>query len=454
MGDYAALQNAFYKKLLENLRASVGTVANLSNLMPFEQESIGGFAWFWDLQGDINEQTYYLMNTATAYNKDTGAIKASATSATNTAAYIYDALQYRLSETDNTAINQSRTNAATQENTLVQRWNSVGQPQITDAMMKEAGVETRADYIVMHQFCDVWSGGAGKVTRFDILNTDDVDRLFPKMPQSAAPVLQSMVQYVAATKDVATIVSNQTKGAILRTNLVNAVRSPTSANGAISIKNVTSGTKSTVPAWTPQQSTSALQGDLDKGGTFTVTLSVTKEDSNTVKVSVEGSGGGVIPIDFISFFGSAGASYNSFSQKGSGSSLDIVLTYKGVGKVSFDPMQFSESTRKGWYAQKVIAQAYANIGVTGISRPPTSGYVLSGLNQMITMGKNGNAGYINAAVFSNPPSIKLTYKDGNYSTFTSDFKQESSWGVSIFGIRQGSYLRCLSTTSSGRLPVR
>jgi hypothetical protein len=433
MTEYAVLEKELTAETFNELRSKVGAVKNLPNLMPFEQESIGGFAWFWNISGATNQQTYNLMNTAAAYNPDTAAVKASATSVTNAALAIYQALQYRLSETDNTALSQSQTDSATQANNVVATWNSCGQPQITDAQLKEGNVSTRQDYIV-NQFLQVYSAD-GKLTRADFINSRNPSSLFPKMPSSLAPVLSAVAQYIAATEDVQTILDNQMSAGWIKGRLVKALQSPVVANGAITTKDATSGNSSVLPAWIPQQSTTDLQGDLDKGGTFTITLNVTKENSTTVKVSVNGKGGGTVPINFLSFFGSAGASYNSVSEQGSGTSIDIQLTYTGVGVVNFAPLPFNQSSLQGWYEPNLIAQAYGNIGVTGGSKPAKSGYVLSGLNETYKLGKNGNVGYIAAAVFSNPPSVKITYKDGNYSNFNSKITQESSWGVSLFGIK-------------------
>jgi hypothetical protein len=387
MTEYTVLEKDLTTETFNELRSKVGAVKNLPNLMPFEQQSIGGFAWFWNISGAMNLQTYNLMNAATAYNPDTGAIRASATSVTNAALAIYRALQYRLSGADNTSLSKSQTNAATQANHVVEMWNSCGQPQITDAQLKEAGVNTRQDYIV-YQFLKKYSAD-GKVTRFDFSRSRDPSELFPNMPSSLAPVLSAVAQYIAATADVQTILDNQMSGTWLKNQLVNALQTPLAANGAITTKDATSGNPGLLPAWTPQQSTTDLQGDLDQGGSFTITLNVTKEDSTKVKVSVNGKGGGTVPINFLSFSGNAGASYNSFSEQGSGTSVDIQLTYTGVGVVNFAPLSFNQSSLQGWYEPNLIAQAYENIGVTGDSRPAKSGSVLSGLNDTYKLGKNG-----------------------------------------------------------------
>jgi len=434
MTTYSPVENSFYQAILSATKSSLSSVSNLKNLTSFEQGSIGGFAWFWNLQGDTNLATYNLMNASMSYDADSGAVEALTTPVTNVALDIYNALQYRLSEADNTALSQAQTNALTQANNTVNAWNSSGQPQITSELEQSVHVNTPIDYIV-YQFLNVYSGGAGKVKWADFGSARNPSSLFPDMPPSLSPVLLALTQYAAATGNVATIYDNQNSASWLKTQLVNAIENPSSTNGAITTKDVTSGATTTVPAWTVAQSTSDLQQSLESGSTITIKMSATKESETTVKVSVNGNVAGVVPIDFISFFGGGGASYNSFSQEGTGSSVEIEMTYTGAGVANFAPMSFNQSTLQGWYSANTIAEAYNNRNVTGSERPETSGYILSGLNPTIKLGKNGNAGYISSLVFSNPPAVKMTYTNGNFSTFKSVFKEESSWGVSLFGIK-------------------
>ena len=432
MSDYSNLQNAFYQELLKNLRSSVGSVKNLSNLKAFEQETNGGFAWFWNIQRKTNSLTYQLMNTATSYNKATGAIKSSETSAINTALAVYEALQYKLSEADQTALNASNTKASTQANNLVNAWNSAGLPQITDADMKKAEVSTPLDYVV-HQFTDVWSDT--QVNWRKITDTRNPAELFPKAPPSADSLLGPLVSYVKATADVATIRDNELSSNWLKNKLVNAIQSPAIDNGAITTKDPISGTENMVPKWTVQQDTTSLQETLEGSSQVKVKMHAEKHDETTVNVSMGGRLIGGFGISFLSFFGGGGASYTSFSQKGSGSSVDIELTYNGVGVANFVPEKFDQVTLKGWYDQKTIAQAYANRDVGPGGRPSVSGYCLSGLNPSYILGDNGNGGYMTAAVFSNPPAINMTYTKGDYSVFKSHFHEETSWGVGLFGIK-------------------
>jgi len=434
MTDYSPVETPFYKEILSATKSSLGSASNLENLTSFEQGGIGGFAWFWNLQGNTNQTTYDFMNAATSYDSNTGAVKAATTPATNVALAIYQALQYRLSEVDNTALSQSQTNAAVQANNTVNSWNSSGQPQITDAMMTAVNVNTRIDYIV-YQFLNVYSGEAGSVKWSAFGSSRNPGSLFPDMPPSVSSVLGALTQYAAATGNVSTIIDNQNSGSWLKNQLVNSIETPTETNGAITTKDVTSGQTQTVPSWAVAQAVSDLQQTLESSATITIQMQVTKKTETTVNVSVNGAAGGIIPVDFLSFFGSGSVSYNSFSQQGTGSSVDIELIYTGAGVANFSPMAFNQSTLKGWYDENVIAEAYMNRAVIGDQRPSVSGYVLSGLNPTIELGALGNAGYINAAVYSNPPSVKMTYKTGSYSVFKSSFKEESSWGVSLFGIK-------------------
>ena len=434
MTNYSPVEIDFYKEILNATRSSLGSLSNLRNLTSFEQGSTGGFAWFWNIQGNTNNKTYSLMNTACSFDQTTGAIQASTTPATNVALDIYTALQYRLSAEDNTALNTAQTNAVVQANNTVNTWNSSGQPQITSEMMKAVNVNTPIDYIV-YQFLNVYSGESGSVKWSDFGSARNPGSLFPDMPPSLGSVLGALTQYAAATSDVSTIIDNQNSGSWLKNKLMSAVQDPSANNGAITTKDVTTGATETVPSWIVQQATSDLQQTLESSQTIKIQMLVTKKDEETVSVSVNGSAGGIIPVDFLSFFGGGSVSYNSFSQKGSGSSVNIELTYTGAGVANFSPMAFNQSTLKGWYDENTIAEAFNNINVTGDNRPEKSGYVLSGLNPTIQLGSNGNAGYINAAVFANPPSVKMTYTTGDFSTFKSSFKQESSWGVSLFGIK-------------------
>lgn len=434
MTNSSPVQNEFYQAILKAVRSSIGGTSNLSNLSAYEQESNAGFAWMWNISGNTNEKTYQLMNTATAFNKDTGAIKASVSSATNTALEIYKVLEYRLSDSDEAAVSKAQTTNVTEANNVVAAWNSAGFPQITSADMKEAGVTKPVDFVTYTAFTK-WCAKDTPVTWDEFTNARNPNSLFPNRPSSGDSVLMSLTPYVGAMAGVSATMQLIQNGNWLKNQLCASIEQPTSKNGAITIKNITSGSTDTVPSWAVQEATKDLQNSLDGRDTITVKMSATKSDSQTVKMSINGGASFVAAIDFLSFFGSGSASYNSFSTEGSGSSVDIELTYTGVGIAHFKPEEFSQSTLKGWYAQKVIAEAYANRNITGSDRPAQSGFVLSGLSPSYVFGAKGNTGYIDAMVFSNPPSVKMTYQTGNYSTFQSHFKQESSWGIGLFGIK-------------------
>lgn len=435
MSDNVPMPKEFYKAILNAVRSSFGGVANLSNLSAYEQESNAGFAWYWNIDGGTtNDKTYQLMNTATAYNKDTESIKASATSTTNTALAIYRALEYRLSTLDEAAVNKAQVTSSNEGNNVVVAWNTANFPQITSSDMKEAGVSNQASFVTYYAFTK-WCAKDKPVTWDQFSNARDVLSLFPNRPSNADSVIMSLTPYVGAMSGVSATLQLIQNGNWLKNKLIASIQEPTEKNGAITTKNIISGSTELLPAWNVQETTKALQNILDGGDVVTVKMSATKSDSTTVKVSINGGIDLIAPINFIFFFGGGGsASYNSFSTEGSGSSVDIELTYTGAGVAHFDPMKFDQASLKGWYEQKVIAEAYANRNVTGSDRPAQSGFVLSGLSPAYVFGSKGNAGYINAIVFSNPPSVKMTYKTGNYSTFKSHFKEESSWGIGLFGI--------------------
>ena len=433
MANYTDVQNAFYAELKKEVNESAAIqTKSMTNALPFEQEGTAGFAWFWNMSGKINKLSYDLMNTATSYNNQTGAIKASNNSVTATALDIYTALQYRFSEEDQKAINASQTAASSQINAVTTAWNQANQPKITDAQKQAANVNTDIDFI-SYTFLSVW--GEGKVSWIDITDTDEPRKLFPKMPPSAESILDSFVTYVSTTSSVATIQNNMLSSSWLKNKLIAALKTPATTNGGVNVKSPSTGDEAIKPGYDNPPATNAILDSLNSAGAITITLTASKSSSSEVIVSVGGKIAGTIPVDFITFTGSAGASYNSFSTQGTGDSVKIEITWNGPTVLNFQPTKFDRSNKTGWYSQQTLADAFLNKDVGAGEQPKKSGYVLLGLSPAYKLGNQGNCGYINAALIANPPSIKMTYEQGDYNTFQSHFKEESSWGVSIFGIK-------------------
>lgn len=433
MATYTDVQNAFYAELQKQVNQSAVIKAKgITNALPFEQEGTAGFAWLWNMSGNINQLSYDLMNTATDYHQATGAIRASNSSVTDTALDIYTALQYRYSDEDQKAINAAQAKAISQASAVVSAWNQANQPEITDANRKAVGATTDIDFI-SYTFLKVW--GDGKVTWSDITNNRNPRTLFPNMPASAESILNSFVSYVSITSSVATIQNNMFSSSWLKNKLIGALQEPTTNNGGVNVKSPSTGDAAMMPGYNNPPATNTILDGLNSAAAITITLTASKSDASAVSVSVGGKLAGAIPVDFITFTGSAGASYNAFSTAGTGDSVTIEITWNGPTVLNFQPLKFDQSSLKGWYSQQILADAYLNKDVGAGGQPKKSGYVLSGLNQAYRLGDQGNCGYINAALIANPPSIKMTYEHGDYTTFQSHFQEQSSWGISIFGIQ-------------------
>ncbi|WP_445626971.1 RNA polymerase sigma factor [Nostoc sp. DSM 114167] len=183
------------------------------------------------------------------------------------------------------------------------------------------------------------------------------------------------------------------------------------------------------------KSQAAIQNDLDSNNTISFGMTTSQASGESVSVSIEGQAGFSVG-SWLTFATTAGGSYDMSKSQGTSTDASIKLTWKGYSVVPMAPTAWQQATNVGWYYTDPIAQAVNNgtQDVTGFKFLNKPAYDLQ------PFAKGGNFGLLNNLVISNYPTIEITYKNANFSSFKQSWNQSVSGNLKLFGfIELGSF---------------
>ena len=211
----------------------------------------------------------------------------------------------------------------------------------------------------------------------------------------------------------------------------NNTQNPSATNGGLQTSPVASAPAYAVAYKLPE--TNQVLGGLQSGSKVTMSISVSNFSSTSTQLSIQGQTGFTVPIlDFMDIDFHAGASYNLSKYTQASSSLDMTVEYPGVYPFQADPLQLSKDYTTGWYDQTLLDSI-----VTGSSNPNISGFKIdpqSMWNIPDTFGPGKTFSRLKTFVISQYPTITMTFTAGNSSAIESDFQQNASLSVKLFGL--------------------
>ena len=420
--DYSQIKKVYY----EGLRKQVSQLAGASEVYALDSSVLGDYPWFWNNAQIFNLDTYNWFANVFSYNSD-GYLQSAGDSLNTGLFNTYRQLAYELSTADENAYNTANTANAAILNTVVTDYTTSVGPFPADA--------TTAQQRLQIIYAAILSWGPDGYTLEDLRTALDPVRALVKAPIGTEQLINDFLAYLNKTQAVATIQNSianfQREIADVGNNLQPA---PSQAKPLVwmSATGVT-GESKIVPYLDMSPSVAQIQNSLNPtsgGEQVSFSLSMTKQDSKTVKVSAGGSVG-IGGIDFLVFSrvsGGASASYNSFDFDSSLTDATLKVTAPGVTKITptLSASAFDASSGKGWWWPKIISEGVNNPkGSSGVhfTTPPTYNY-----------GKNGTFGVLSQLWISQIPTLEFTYKTTDISKFDSVFTEESHWKVSFLGI--------------------
>lgn len=445
---FQGLQKALFDSMRQKAVQALGDQGNL-NLVSVNTGSLGNFPWFYESQGELNQNTFLYLNHRMGPDPNGSGAVASLGDFINAYIGVLQAIDFKFSSADQakvTAANNASQNAA---NTLVTSYQST-YGAITAQDLSGSGLfnPTKTDYIILYAAGQKWSGNAAGLTYQQMLNAPKLSDLLPKMPPNAAPIVANISSYLSAIGNIANLLDlAAAKRGQLQKMMRNA-STPTVDNGGLQTISG-AGEGPVVPGWTINESEQSLNQSLgNAGSSITVSMSASQSNSSTTQVSVEGSVGFTIPIDFLEIGVSASSSYNMSEVSGNSAAYTINAVFPGPTLVTFEPTGFDIATGMGWYDADPIHEAFNN------SQQDVTGYYFSSVPSY-HLNKGGDFGLLNALAISQFPTITINFAQGDYSQYQSRVTENSSVDVKLFGlckvggVSQSMYHATSAANSSG-----
>lgn len=407
----------------------------------------GDFPYFYkDANGYFNEYTLNLINSTVQPGTDGTPVL----SDTSFGVDYYDvlgAMAVKLSKDDTVLLNNNMKKNANATKTLVDAFQS-SHGLITQEELKKAGVTQKVDF-AMNVIASDWSGNSKDskeypLFKFTVLDSDDLAQALPFTPASGQSTLDALANWLNANEDILPLRNMTTSGRSRINALRNATKNPKKYNSSMPAVSQPGAEPEDVLKYIISSASTDIQNDMDnKSRVIEVSMQASASSSTNTQLSIEGGTAFSVPIDFLSFNVSGGASYNTNSFNFNSSSISISMKYEGYSYVPIAPQSYNFT--KGWFSDHEIQAAVTNTG------KDVSGFHFVGANSF-DMNTNGNFGRLSGLLVTNYPTISITYENVSLSEFDTKMHQHSSFGVSVFGIPLGGvsqdFYKATSTTSS------
>ncbi len=424
-----ASATAFFHALQVQANDQVGNQIGQSTLQAIQAGDAGDFPWFYENgNGDFNASTYDFINrvvvpgeagTPTLSNKSFSAA--------------YDdtlaSISYELSRNDKAKLNKAILDNATVTNSLVQLYEQ-NVERISSDDMKRDKVKQKIDYVVNVISLD-WSGFNRDPQKFDRFNFNIADvksitKSLPFAPASGHPVIGAFSRWLQPMQASLPLVDATQRYTAALNSMMSAIENPEPGVNAIVVGDKHGVTRD-LPGYVISSSITSIKNDLEsKSRKIRVGMQLTDYSANSASMSINGGASVSVPLDFLTFRASSGASYNSSSFSSQSSAMDISISYEGYAYVPIAPMPYNRTTNEGWYDPSPIDEA-ANYS------EDRSGYRFA-LDPGEKFGPNGSFGRLSGVLISNYPTISITYNHADYESIQKSFSTQNSFSIDLFGI--------------------
>ena len=427
-GDLTHIKQVFNEEILKQAQ-SVAKKLNIPNIIPVDEGIIGDFPWFWDSGGNFNAKTLDWINNVFRFEDSTNGVGTDGNQLITAYQNLINNISFQLSASDQDTLNKAILANETLVNTILSTWKSTFGPIPTkDTQSQNSQMKYISQQVLM------W--GASGLTLDELRKSQNPISLLPNHPFGSEQFIGFFMEYLGKTSAVANLQQLQTSRNAQITQILSNLTPNVDPNTQRIIAKKgwmpvieSTGTITYSPQMNINQSTATIQNNLfpqNGGAGFSVGLSVTKIDSQTVKVTADGGVSGSGWIDFFRFNAGASDSYNMFSFNKNIESVEMSISFTGITKVTPSFESFNSATNIGWWFPKMIQEAVNY-------NPSESGFKFN-TDPHFNFDKNGNFGVLSNILIAQEPTFSLTYSDTDYSYFKEVFEEHSSWGVSFLGI--------------------
>lgn len=410
----------------------------------------GDFPYFYeDANGYFNEFTFDMINSTVRSGSDGNPVLSDTTFAVD----YYDVVSkifMNQSKADTAKVNDNMKKNANATAALVSAFEA-SHGVITQDELKKEGVTQKEDY-AMNIIASVWSGNSKDpkeypLFNYQVLDADDLAQALPFTPASGQPALDALAVWLSANEDILPLRNLVSSGRSRINALKNATKNPSKFNSSMQAVSQPGATPEDVLKYIISAASTDIQNDLDnKSRVINVSMQASASSSTTTQLSISGGTAFSVPVDFLSFNVSGGASYDTSSFNFSSSGISISMKYEGYSYVPIAPQSYNFT--KGWFSDREIQAAVKNTG------KDVTGFQFGNPNPLGTSEAEVNFGRLAGLLVTNYPTISITYENASVSQVRTKLEQHSSFGVSIFGIPLGGvsqdfYKATVDASSSG-----
>jgi hypothetical protein len=414
-----------------------------TRITPIEFPAQGDFNWFWQNPNQVFNQGTFDFASARVSPGDTPetAQLSPAGGFANAYIQVVTALQYSLSSVEQATLNKAVSNASAQAQAIVSTYQGIF-GQITDGQMKTAqealgefAVANKQDYVIGFILGYIWSGRQSEkkpaLTYTEMANARDLRKLLPQMPASGVPVLADVTVYLNVIAPVSSLEDQLFLGGWIRNQMRNNTAAPTERNGGMKLVNPNTGAVSPdyQVGYSINAAISQIQNDLNNDArVFSLGMEVSKASGSSLRVSVDG-GAGFTVGSLLRFSLGTQFSYDMTTVQGTSSDCTVEISYKGFTMAPIAALPWQQATNVGWFYGDPIAEAYKNQGkdVTGFKFVSTPPYNLGSLAD------GGDFGMLTNLLISNYPTVKIHYRNANFSSFKQAWSEKISGNLTLFG---------------------
>ncbi|HEY2295659.1 MAG TPA: hypothetical protein VGM86_33565 [Thermoanaerobaculia bacterium] len=431
----------YFSALKNKADEAIGSIYK-TRITPIEFPAQGDFNWYWqNLNQIFNQGTFDFISARVSPGDiaDTAQLSP-AGGFPNAYIQVITALEYSLSSTESATLNKAISNASAQAQAIISRYQGIF-GQITDAQMKvaqealgEFAVANKQDYVIGYILGYIWSGRKDEqkpaLTYTEMANARDLRKLLPKMPASGVPVLADVTVYLNLIAPVNSLEDQLFLGGWIRNQLRTNTAAPTERNGGMKLVNPNTGGVSPdyQVAYTINAAISQLQNDLNSDRSFSLSMQVSQASGSSLRVSVDG-GAGFTVGSLLRFSLGTQFNYDMTTFQGTSTDCTVEIVYKGFTMAPIAASAWQQATSVGWFYGDPIAEAYRNQSkdVTGFKFVSTPPYNLGPL------AAGGDFGMLTNLLISNIPTVRIHYRNANFSSFKQAWSESVSGNLTLFG---------------------
>lgn len=431
----------FYSALQSKAMSAVKDIFK-SDIYPIQYPSQGDFMWNYQNTNQIfNQGTFKYISANISPGDIAGTAKLSDEGGfPNAYVQVINAISYTLSKANQDKLNKAQSSASSQAQTIVTDYqNTFG--MITEQQMKDVNVKTKYDYVISYVLGSQWSGrGTSHPLKYtEMQEARNLRRLLPDMPASGDQVVTDVSAYLNLMKPVLTLQDLMQNGSWMIFQLKNNTAYPDGGNGGMKTFEPNTGaiSQNDQVGYSINTSLAAITNDLQNTGrSISLGMSTSQTSGGSLNVHIEGQAGFNIG-SWLRFSVGSSTEYDMSQVNGTSTDCSVNMTWAGYSMVPMSPTAWQQATNEGWYYADVIAQAIKN------GNNDVDGFKFEGTPPPYNMGafKNGgNFGILTNLLIANYPTIEITYRNANFSSFKQSWNEKVSGNLKLFGfIKLGSF---------------